>query len=69
MSQSKSTVVILLVSSVLALILGPVVGLMGALSANSAFIGGILILMGALGLFAGMKALDRESGEGDENGK
>lgn len=58
MSQSKSTVMVLLVCSVLTLILGPVVLLMGALSTNSAFIGGVLLIMGAVGLYAGMKALD-----------
>jgi len=58
--QSKPTLIVLLVSSVLALILGPVILLMGAMSINSAFIGGVLLLMGALGLYAGMKALDEK---------
>jgi hypothetical protein len=56
--KGRGTVLALLVSSVIALILGPVVILMGAFTMNSAFIGGILILMGALGLYAGMKSLD-----------
>jgi hypothetical protein len=56
--KGRGTVMALLVSSVLALILGPVVILMGAFSMNSAFIGGVLIIMGALGLYAGMKSLD-----------
>lgn len=60
-TTGRGTVIALLVSSVLALILGPVVILMGAFSMNSAFIGGILIIMGALGLYAGMKALDSEA--------
>lgn len=49
----------LLIASVLSLILGPVIMLMGALSANASFIGGTLIVLGAVGLYAGMKALDR----------
>lgn len=58
MNHSRNTLLILLVCSVLALLLGPVVILMGALSANSTFIGGALLIIGALGLYAGMKALD-----------
>lgn len=56
--KSRSTVMALLVSSVIALIVGPVVIIMGAFSINSAFIGGVLVIMGALGLYAGMKSLD-----------
>jgi hypothetical protein len=56
--KGRGTVLALLVSSVIALILGPVVILMGAFTMNSAFIGGVLIIMGALGLYAGMKSLD-----------
>ena len=48
----------LLVFSVLAILLGPVIILMGALSANAVFMGGALLIMGALGLFAGMRKLD-----------
>lgn len=61
MDSNRSTLLILLVCSVIALLLGPVVILMGALSANSVFIGGALIIIGALGLYAGMKALDSVS--------
>ena len=59
MNINRSTVITLLVASVFALVLGPVIILMGALSANVLFIGGALLIIGALGLFAGMKALDR----------
>ena len=45
----------LLVSSVVALLLGPVIMLMGAFSASSLLVGGTLLLMGALGLYAGMR--------------
>lgn len=58
MPGKKNTTIILLVCSVLALLLGPVVILMGAFSANVLLIGGALLAMGALGLYAGMKALD-----------
>lgn len=58
MGTNRTTVLALLVCSVLSLLLGPVVILMGALSANSVFIGGALLIIGALGLYAGMKALD-----------
>lgn len=61
MAESRKQVIGLLVASVVAVILGPVVILMGALSANASFMGAALIIMGALGLFAGMKALDRSS--------
>lgn len=56
----------LLVASVIALLLSPVIMMMGAFSASSLFIGGILLIMGALGLYAGMRALGREeTGQGD----
>ncbi len=45
--------------SVAALLAGPVVMLGGALSANALFIGGALLIMGALGLYAAMAALER----------
>jgi hypothetical protein len=61
MEINRITVLILLVCSVLSLLLGPVVILMGAFSANAAFIGGALLIIGALGLYAGMKALDSSS--------
>lgn len=60
MKHSQPTLIVLLVCSVLSLILGPVVILMGALSANSFFIGAALLVIGALGLYAGMKGLDPE---------
>jgi hypothetical protein len=60
MSSERPTVIALLVASVLALILGPVVILMGSLEVNPSFIGGILLILGAVGLYAGMKALDRD---------
>ena len=47
----------LLVFSVIALIVGPVIFVMGAMSANASFIGGALVIMGALGLYAGMSKL------------
>lgn len=47
----------LLVVSVVALLLGPVIFIMGAMSANATFIGAALIIMGALGLYAGMSKL------------
>lgn len=52
----------LLVVSVIALLLAPVIILMGAFSASSLFIGAALLIMGALGLYAGMRALGREGG-------
>jgi hypothetical protein len=58
MENNRNTILILLVCSVISLILGPVVILMGALSANSFFIGAALLIIGGLGLYAGMKALD-----------
>ena len=50
----------LLVASVIALLLAPVIMMMGAFSASSLFMGAILLIMGALGLYAGMRALGRE---------
>ncbi|MEX0325463.1 MAG: hypothetical protein AB3N33_05185 [Puniceicoccaceae bacterium] len=58
----------LLVVSVIALLVAPVIMMMGAFSASSLFIGGILLIMGALGLYAGMKALGREDGGNNEQG-
>ena len=49
----------LLVFSVVALILGPVIMIMGAFSPSSCLIALALLIMGALGLFAGMKAQAR----------
>ena len=57
----KRTVISLLVGAVLALLAGPVIMLMGAFSVNASFIGGALLVIGALGLYAGMKALDRKA--------
>ena len=53
----------LLVVSVIAILLGPIIMVMSAFSANGLFIGAALLIMGALGLFAGMKALKREEDE------
>lgn len=47
----------LVVFSAVALIVGPVIFVMGAMSANASFIGGALVIMGALGLYAGMSKL------------
>ncbi|MGC9450166.1 MAG: hypothetical protein ACP5I4_01850 [Oceanipulchritudo sp.] len=49
----------LLVVSVVAVLGGPVVFLLGAMTLNASLIGGTLLLMGALGLFAGMKSLEK----------
>jgi hypothetical protein len=51
----------LMVVSGVALLLGPVVLLMGAFSANATFIAMALIIMGALGLFAGMREVNRSA--------
>jgi uncharacterized membrane protein len=56
----------LLVFSVIALLLAPVIIMMGAFSPSSLLIGGLILIMGALGLYAGMKALKREA-EGRED--
>lgn len=48
---------ILLIASVIALLLGPIVMTMGAFQAGPLLMGVALVIMGALGLFAGMKAL------------
>ncbi|MEX0332245.1 MAG: hypothetical protein AB3N64_12560 [Puniceicoccaceae bacterium] len=56
----------LLVVSVIALLLAPVIMMMGAFSASSLFMGGIILIMGALGLYAGMRGLGRENGEKQE---
>ncbi len=53
----------LLVLSVIALLLGPVVMMLDAFAANGLLMGTALLIMGALGLFAGMRAVspgDRE---------
>lgn len=50
---------LLLVASVLALLLGPVVILMGAFTANVLLMGSVLLIMGGLGLYAGMRHLNR----------
>lgn len=50
---------LLLVVSVLALLLGPVVILLGAFSANVLLMGSVLLIMGGLGLYAGMRHLNR----------
>ena len=46
--------------SVVALLLAPVIMMMGAFSASALFIGSFLLIMGALGLYAGMKAFNKE---------
>lgn len=51
---------VLLVVSVMALLLGPVVMLLGALSTNVLLMGTVLLIMGALGLFAGMRQISRQ---------
>jgi len=53
----------LLVVSVVALVLGPVILLMGAFSPSACLMALALLIMGGLGLFAGMRSLGR-SGEG-----
>lgn len=55
--ESLNTARWLLVFSVIMLILAPVVILMGAFEVNTFFIGGTLLIIGALGLYAGMRAL------------
>ncbi len=52
----------LLVASVLAILVGPVIMVMAAFSASGLLMGGALLLMGALGLYAGMKGLSRING-------
>ena len=49
----------LMVVSAIALLLGPIILLMGAFSANATFMALALIIMGALGLYAGMKEVNR----------
>jgi len=49
----------LLVLSAAALILGPVILMMGAFSPSSCMIALALLLMGGLGLFAGMRSVGR----------
>ena len=56
----------LLVLSVIAVLAAPVIIMMGAFSASAIFIGGIMLIMGAIGLYAGMRALKRESGSTDQ---
>ena len=51
---------LLLVVSVAALLLGPIVMLMGALATNVILMGGVLLIMGGLGLFAGMRQISRD---------
>ncbi|MEY3000998.1 MAG: hypothetical protein RL648_1212, partial [Verrucomicrobiota bacterium] len=51
---------VLLVVSVMALLVGPVVMLLGALSTNVLLMGTVLLIMGALGLFAGMRQISRQ---------
>jgi len=58
----------LLVSSVVALLLGPVIMMMSAFSASSLLIGAALLIMGGLGLYAAMRALNREA-NGSHSGK
>mgnify|MGYP000318431615 CR=1 FL=1 len=50
----------LLVFSAAALILAPVVMMLGAFSASSCMMALALFIMGALGLYAGMRAVNRE---------
>lgn len=50
----------LLVVSVAALILGPVIMMMGAFSPSACMMALALLVMGALGLFAGMRAVGRK---------
>lgn len=54
----------LLVVSVVAIIVAPVVMLLFAFSANGLLMGGVLLIIGALGLYAGMRALKREKEDG-----
>jgi hypothetical protein len=51
----------LLVVSVIAIVLGPMIMMIFAFSANGLFIGAALLIIGALGLYAGMRALKKES--------
>ena len=53
----------LMILSVLTLLAAPVAIMMGAFSPSAVFIGGILLIMGALGLYAGMRALQREQAD------
>jgi hypothetical protein len=55
----------LLVVSVIAILIGPIIMVMAAFSANGIFIGGALLIMGALGLYAGMKALKKAADSGN----
>ena len=57
----------LLVASVLALLVGPVIMVMAAFSASGLLMGGALLIMGALGLFAGMKGLARLNAPGSSD--
>jgi hypothetical protein len=56
-SEFRQMVRWLLVFSSVALVLGPVVFVTGAMSANAAFIGATLVIIGAIGLYAGMSKL------------
>ena len=56
----------LMVLSVVALLLGPVVMMLGAFSASTVMIGLALLIIGALGLYAGMKAA-RKIGKGPQD--
>jgi hypothetical protein len=54
---------LLLVVSVLALLIGPSVILLGSLSANALLMGAVLLIMGSLGLYAGMRQISRLGNE------
>lgn len=50
---------LLLVVSVIAIIAAPVIILLSALEINRSLIGLTLLIVGSLGLYGGMRALDR----------
>lgn len=50
---------LLLVVSGISLMVAPVILMMSAFSINGAMIAGVLLIMGALGLYAGMRATGR----------
>jgi hypothetical protein len=54
-----NTLRVLLIASVIALIAAPVIIIMGAFAPNPSLVGLTLLIIGALGLFAGMKALHK----------
>jgi uncharacterized membrane protein len=56
----------LLALSVVALLAAPVIMMMGAFSASAVFIGVLLLIMGAIGLYAGMAAVNRNKENASE---